>query len=780
MGLLPPADPDVRQDRAATSTASASSTRSTRAKTAQGRHATTSTWTRTTCEELVDGATRRSSREHDRAASSRRTRASSCDLADPRGVRLVELRRARCSTAARSASPTTWAPRSTWWRWCSATSARTPAPACASPATRPPARQGVYGDYLQNAQGEDVVAGIRNTVPLAELEQIDKASYDELLRDHGDARAALPRPVRHRVHHRARQAVDAADPGRASGPPAAAFRIADPAGRRGPDRRRRGAAPGHRRPAGAADVPAVRHRRPTPTLLATGMAASPGAAVGKAVFDSGDGGGAAAAGEKVILVRRETNPDDLPGMIAAEGILTSRGGKTSPRRGRRPRDGQDLRVRRRGARRRHRAPRRVTAPDGTGVDEGDVDLHRRLDRGGLRRRGAGGAVAGGAVLRGRRSTRRGEADDAGRGGATGSCSTPTRCAGCGCGPTPTPPRTPSGPAGSARRASGCAAPSTCSSASGASYVERLILAEDDEERDAALADAAAAAAADFVEILDGDGRAARSPSGCSTRRCTSSCPTSPSSRCGWRWPRRAARPTSRTCALLGAVQRAARAEPDARPARGPARAGRARAVRRCRSARSPRRPRSSVRAGARSAAGDHGAAGRRRAGAASWSARRPSASSPRSPSETGVDAAPADRHHDRAAAGGADRRARSPRRPTSSRSAPTTSPRPPGGSPATTSRRAFFSTYLEQGHLRRLAVRDRSTSRASGELVRIGDRRGPRDASPDLKIGVCGEHGGDPRVHPLLPRRRAGLRLLLAVPGAGRPARGGPQHGRGR
>ena len=50
-----------------------------------------------------------------------------------------------------------------------------------SPATRRPARRGVYGDYLQNAQGEDVVAGIRNTVPLQDLERIDKASYDELM-----------------------------------------------------------------------------------------------------------------------------------------------------------------------------------------------------------------------------------------------------------------------------------------------------------------------------------------------------------------------------------------------------------------------------------------------------------------------------------------------------------------------------------------------------------------------------------------------------------------------
>ena len=60
------------------------------------------------------------------------------------------------------------------------------------------------------------------------------------------------------------------------------------------------------------------------------MTASPGAAVGTVVFDSADGRGAGPnAARTVILVRRETNPDDLPGMIAAQGILTSRGGKTS-------------------------------------------------------------------------------------------------------------------------------------------------------------------------------------------------------------------------------------------------------------------------------------------------------------------------------------------------------------------------------------------------------------------------------------------------------------------
>ena len=65
------------------------------------------------------------------------------------------------------------------------------------------------------------------------------------------------------------------------------------------------------------------------TVIATGVSASPGAAVGKAVFDSARAVELAAAGEAAILVRRETNPDDLNGMIAAKGILTSRGGKTS-------------------------------------------------------------------------------------------------------------------------------------------------------------------------------------------------------------------------------------------------------------------------------------------------------------------------------------------------------------------------------------------------------------------------------------------------------------------
>jgi pyruvate,orthophosphate dikinase len=105
--------------------------------------------------------------------------------------------------------------------------------------------------------------------------------------------------------------------------------------------------------------------------IAKGMSASPGAAVGKAVFDSKTATKWAATGEDVILVRRETNPDDLDGMIAAQGILTSRGGKTSHAavvaRGMGKTcvcGAEELEVDTRG--------RKMTAPDGSVVSEGDV------------------------------------------------------------------------------------------------------------------------------------------------------------------------------------------------------------------------------------------------------------------------------------------------------------------------------------------------------------------------------------------------------------------------
>ena len=75
-----------------------------------------------------------------------------------------------------------------------------------------------YGDYLSNAQGEDVVAGIRNTLRIAELEQLDPAAYAELRTVDGHARGPLPRHVRHRVHDREAEVLAAADARSASGP----------------------------------------------------------------------------------------------------------------------------------------------------------------------------------------------------------------------------------------------------------------------------------------------------------------------------------------------------------------------------------------------------------------------------------------------------------------------------------------------------------------------------------------------------------------------------------
>ncbi|MET8148594.1 pyruvate, phosphate dikinase [Actinoplanes sp. NPDC049668] len=192
--------------------------------------------------------------------------------------------------------------------------------------TRDPAtgRRGVYGDYLRNAQGEDVVAGIRNTVGLGELATIDPASYRQLL------------SIMQRLEGRYRDLCDiefTIENGKlwmlqtrvGKRTPAAAFVIAaqlvdegtitlDEALRR---------VTGEQLaqlmfPSFDSDA--------APDPLTTGVPASPGAAVGAVVFDSA---AAAAATGPVILVRRETNPDDLPGMIAAQGILTSRGGKTS-------------------------------------------------------------------------------------------------------------------------------------------------------------------------------------------------------------------------------------------------------------------------------------------------------------------------------------------------------------------------------------------------------------------------------------------------------------------
>ena len=188
--------------------------------------------------------------------------------------------------------------------------------------------QGVYGDYLQNAQGEDVVAGIRNTVPLQELETIDKGSYDQLLgimqtleehyRDLCDIEFTIERGKLWMLQTRVGK--------RTAG---AAFRIATQLVKQGMIDLDEALT----RVTGAELTRLMFPRFDSSgdvTLITTAISASPGAAVGRAVFDSATAvAWAEGRGEKVILVRRETNPEDLHGMIAAEGVLTARGGKTS-------------------------------------------------------------------------------------------------------------------------------------------------------------------------------------------------------------------------------------------------------------------------------------------------------------------------------------------------------------------------------------------------------------------------------------------------------------------
>jgi pyruvate,orthophosphate dikinase len=195
--------------------------------------------------------------------------------------------------------------------------------------TRDPAtgERGVYGDYLANAQGEDVVAGIRNTVGLQDLERIDPRSYAELLaimatleghyRDLCDIEFTIERGKLWMLQTRVGKRTAAA-----------AFAVAAQLVDEGVIDMDEAL----RRVSGAQLAQLLFPRfdlSADPAPLTRGVGASPGAAVGEVVFTARRAVQLAAEGAPVILVRRETNPDDLPGMIAAQGILTARGGKTS-------------------------------------------------------------------------------------------------------------------------------------------------------------------------------------------------------------------------------------------------------------------------------------------------------------------------------------------------------------------------------------------------------------------------------------------------------------------
>ncbi|WP_432193207.1 pyruvate, phosphate dikinase [Streptomyces sp. bgisy027] len=195
--------------------------------------------------------------------------------------------------------------------------------------TRDPAtgRRGLYGDYLPNAQGEDVVAGIRNTVGLDELNHANPEAYVQLrdhmgllethYRDLCDIEFTVERGTLWMLQTRVGKRTAEA-----------AFTIAAEL----TDEELITPDEGLARVSGDGLARLMFPRFDTDAVgsaLAHGLPASPGAAVGAAVFDSAEAVRRATAGEKVILVRQETTPDDLPGMVAAQAVLTSRGGKTS-------------------------------------------------------------------------------------------------------------------------------------------------------------------------------------------------------------------------------------------------------------------------------------------------------------------------------------------------------------------------------------------------------------------------------------------------------------------
>jgi len=185
----------------------------------------------------------------------------------------------------------------------------------------------IYGEFLMNAQGEDVVAGIRTPLKIDEMKQRMPAVADELFgyihkldshfKDMQDVEFTVERGKLYVLQTRT---------GKRTGQ--AAVRIAVELAREG-----------------VIDKPTallrveplalnqILHkqidRSTNPRKIAEGLNASPGAAIGKIAFTADEAVERAKDGEKIVLVRAETNPDDIHGLISATGVLTARGGMTS-------------------------------------------------------------------------------------------------------------------------------------------------------------------------------------------------------------------------------------------------------------------------------------------------------------------------------------------------------------------------------------------------------------------------------------------------------------------
>ena len=185
----------------------------------------------------------------------------------------------------------------------------------------------LFGEYMPNAQGEDVVAGIRTPLPISAMQEIWPAVYDEFKRyadllehtyrdmqdleftvENGKLYMLQTRSGKRSAVASVKIAVDMVKEGVLT--KAEAVMRVQPA-----------------------QVEQLLHRRIDPKakvhVIATGLNASPGAASGRVVFEADVAVEWVKNGEKVVLVRPETSPDDVHGMIVAEGILTARGGATS-------------------------------------------------------------------------------------------------------------------------------------------------------------------------------------------------------------------------------------------------------------------------------------------------------------------------------------------------------------------------------------------------------------------------------------------------------------------
>ena len=189
-----------------------------------------------------------------------------------------------------------------------------------------------YGDYLTNAQGEDVVAGIRTPVRLAELQKIMPKAYAQLekvrvkleghYKDMQDMEFTIEEGKLYMLQTRTGKRT-----------PAAAFKIAMDMANEKLITKEEALLRIKPEDIERLFYPVIDSKVDKKTLsgkiVAHGIDAVPGAAVGKVCFSAAEAEEWAAKGEKVILVRRETSPEDVGGMAVAQGILTATGGKTS-------------------------------------------------------------------------------------------------------------------------------------------------------------------------------------------------------------------------------------------------------------------------------------------------------------------------------------------------------------------------------------------------------------------------------------------------------------------